>query len=237
MSAGHAGEAVLPGTYVDYEPAPREYELSVAQTILRVHARVAELHADPMDQLEQQLRLTVEALRETQEHQLINSRDFGLLHNADFKQRIYTRAGPPTPDDLDELLCRRRKTQCFLAHPRTIAAFHRACTRRGFMPDGVQYLGSSVAAWRDVPILPCDTIPISPAGTSPIIAMRTGQTSQGVIGLFRDGLPDEREPGLSVRRMGTDEKAVGSYLVSTYYSAAVLVPDALGILEGVEIFR
>ena len=28
-----------------------------------------------------------------------------------------------------------------------------------------------------------------------------------------------------------------SYLVSAYYSAAVLVPDALGVLENVEIGR
>jgi hypothetical protein len=40
-----------------------------------------------------------------------------------------------------------------------------------------------------------------------------------------------------VRFMGIDEKAVMSYLVSTYFSAAVLVPDALGILENVEIGR
>jgi hypothetical protein len=37
--------------------------------------------------------------------------------------------------------------------------------------------------------------------------------------------------------MGINEKAVISYLVSSYYSAAVLVPDALGILESVEIGR
>jgi hypothetical protein len=35
--------------------------------------------------------------------------------------------------------------------------------------------------------------------------------------------------------MGIDDKAIISYLVSTYYSVAVLVPDALGILENVEI--
>jgi hypothetical protein len=67
--------------------------------------------------------------------------------------------------------------------------------------------------------------------------MRTGESEQGVIGLHQTGLPDEYEPGLSVRFMGIDEKAVMSYLVSAYYSVAVLVPDALGILEHVEIGR
>ncbi len=65
--------------------------------------------------------------------------------------------------------------------------------------------------------------------------MRTGEENQGVIGLHQTGLPDEYEPSLSVRFMGINEHAVMSYLVSAYYSAAVLVPDALGILEHVEI--
>jgi hypothetical protein len=37
--------------------------------------------------------------------------------------------------------------------------------------------------------------------------------------------------------MDISEKAIISYLVTAYYSAAVLVPDALGILEEVEIGR
>jgi len=84
-----------------------------------------------MNQVEEQLRLAVEALRERQEYEMINNREFGLLHNADLSQRIPTRSGPPTPDDLDELLTRRRKTQYFLAHPRAIAAFGRECNQRG----------------------------------------------------------------------------------------------------------
>jgi hypothetical protein len=37
--------------------------------------------------------------------------------------------------------------------------------------------------------------------------------------------------------MGISDKAIVSYLVSAYYSVAVLVPDALGALENVEISR
>lgn len=237
LSAGHHGEVTLPGTFVDYEPKPREYELSVAQTVLRVHSRVSDLFNEPMDQVEEQLRLTIEALREAQEHEMLNNLDFGLLHNADYKQRINTRTGPPTPDDLDELLCRRRKTKLFLAHPRTIAAFRRECTKRRIDPPSVAYEGAVFTGWRGVPLLPCDKIPISETNTSSILAMRVGEKNQGVIGLHRTGLPDEREPGLSVRRMSTNDKAVAHYLVTTYYSAAVLIPDALGILENVELGR
>ncbi|MGC7101899.1 family 2B encapsulin nanocompartment shell protein [Amycolatopsis lurida] len=237
LASGHEGESELPSTFVDYEQSPREYQLSVAQTVLRVHSRVADLYNQPMNQTEQQLRLTVEALRERQEHEMINNRSFGLLHNADLKQRIHTRTGPPTPDDLDELLSRRRKTEFFLAHPRTIAAFGRECNKRGIYPEGKQLEGKPVHAWRGVPVLPSNKIPISDGGTSSILAMRTGEESHGVVGLHQTGLPEEYEPGLSVRFTGVSDQAIISYLVSAYFSVAILVPDALGVLENVEITR
>jgi CRP-like cAMP-binding protein len=237
LSAGHTGEPELTGTFVDYETNPREYELSVAQTVLRVHTRVADLYSNPMNQTEQQLRLTIEALREKQEDELINNSDFGLLHNVDPQHRIHARTGPPTPNDMDTLLARRRKTRFFLAHPHTISAFGRECNRRGIYPPSVDIDGRPINAWRGVPIFPCNKIAITEHRTSSILAMRTGLEDEGVIGLHQTGIPDEVEPGLNVRFMGIDDKAIISYLVSTYYSAAVLVPDALGVLENVEIGR
>ncbi|ARF53664.1 family 2B encapsulin nanocompartment shell protein [Streptomyces gilvosporeus] len=236
LASGHSGEPVLPGTFVDYELRPREYELSVAQTVLRVHSRVADLYNEPMDQVEQQLRLTIEALRERQESELVNNPEFGLLHNADYSQRLSTHSGPPTPDDMDELLSMRRGTKAFFAHPRAISAFGRECNKRGLAFDTAEVGGHPVPAWRGVPILPCGKIPVSEQGTSAILAMRLGEGEQGVVGLRQTGIPDEYEPGLNVRFMGINEQAIISYLVSTYYSAAVLVPDALGVLENVEVF-
>jgi len=235
LAAGHQGEPVLPGTFVDYELSPREYELSVAQTVLRVHTRVADLYNEPMNQVEQQLRLTIEALRERQEHEMINNPEFGLLHNADLRQRIQTHSGPPTPDDLDELLSRRRGSKFFLAHPKAIAAFGRECNKRGLYPTPVEVEGHHVPAWRGVPIFPCNKIPVSEQQTSSILVMRTGEEEQGVVGLHQVGIPDEYQPSLSVRFMGITEQAVIQYLVSAYYSCAVLVPDALGVLENVEL--
>jgi hypothetical protein len=235
MSAGHHGEPLLPTTFVDYELKPREYELSVAQTILRVHSRVADLFNDPMNQTQEQLRLTIEALRERQEHEMINNREFGLLHNADLKQRLQARKGAPTPDDLDDLLSRRRKSRFFLAHPRAIAAFSQECNKRGVYPTCVEVQGRQVIAWRGVPILPSDKIPISQDRTTSIICMRTGMEDQGVVGLHNTGIPDEVQPSLSVRRMDTNAQAINEYLVSAYYSVAPLVPDALGVLENIQL--
>ncbi|MEV5353907.1 family 2B encapsulin nanocompartment shell protein [Streptomyces sp. NPDC093516] len=237
LASGHSGEPDIPHTFVDYEARPREYELSVAQTVLRIHTRVADLYNQPMNQTEQQIRLTVEALKERQEHELINNRDFGLLHNCEYDQRIQPHDGVPSPDDLDELLSRRRGTKLLLAHPRAIAAFGRELNKRGLVPETIDMAGNRIPTWRGVPIFPCNKIPVTEARTTSIIAMRTGESDQGVIGLRASGIPDEIEPSLSVRFMGINEQAIIKYLVTAYYSAAVLVPDALGVLENVEIGR
>ncbi|GAA2472676.1 family 2B encapsulin nanocompartment shell protein [Streptomyces longisporus] len=237
VQAGHVGEPTLNGGFVNYDLAPREYELSLTQTVLRVHTRVADLYNNPMNQTEQQLRLTVEEIRERQEWELVNNREFGLLHNVDYGQRVSTFTGPPTPDDMDELLAMRRKTKVFLAHPKAIAAFFRQCNRRGLVPGTASVEGHEIPAWRGVPIFPCNKIPISRDHTSSIIALRTGESDQGVIGLYQTGIPDEFQPGLNVRFMGIDTAAIIRYLVTAYYSLAILVPDAAGILENVQIGR
>ena len=74
-------------------------------------------------------------------------------------------------------------------------------------------------------------------GKSSILLIRSGEAKQGVVGLFQPGLPGEQSPGLSVRFMGINHKAIASYLVSLYCSLAVLTEDSLAVLENVEIGR
>ena len=42
-------------------------------------------------------------------------------------------------------------------------------------------------------------------------------------------------PSLSARLMGLDSLGVASYLLTLYFSCAVLTDDALGVLENVEV--
>nr|WP_269328904.1 family 2B encapsulin nanocompartment shell protein [Kineosporia babensis] len=233
LSSGHSGEEKLAEGFVDYDLEPREYDLNLAQTRLRVHSRVADLYGKPMDQTREQVRLTVDALRERQERELLTHPDIGLLSNVDPSQRITARKGPPTPADFDDLLSRRRSTAFFLAHPRAIAAFRRQCTAAGLYLDQ----SGQHTAWRGVPILPSDKIPISRTGSTSILALRTGDDSGGVVGLLPAELPDQLEPGLSLRFEGIDPSAVITYQLSAYYGVAVLVPDALGVLDSVEVGR
>jgi hypothetical protein len=226
----------LPETYVDYDIEPRQYTLNAVTTVVDVQTRVSDLFSSPHDQIREQLRLTIERVKERQEHELINNAEYGLLHQPAPAQRISTRTGAPTPDDLDELIAKVwKQPSFFLAHPRAVAAIGRECTRRGVPPATVNLFGAQFLTWRGLPIIPCDKLEVSDAGTSNILLLRTGAEKQGVVGLFQPGVPGEVTPSLSVRFMGIDRRAIASYLVSLYCSAAVHTDDALGLLENVQV--
>ncbi|WP_348944788.1 family 2A encapsulin nanocompartment shell protein [Chitinibacter sp. FCG-7] len=228
-------ERVLPNTFVDYIENPREYLLSAVNTVLDVHTRVSDLYSKPYNQISEQLRLTIETVKERQESELINNKEYGLLHSIAPSQRIKTRTGAPTPDDLDELISKVWKEPgFFLLHPLAIAAFGRECTRRGVPPPTVSLFGSQFLTWRGIPLFPSDKLPIE-NGKSKILLIRTGESRQGVVGLYQPDLPGQQSPGLSVRFMGINHKAIASYLVSLYCSLAVLTDDAIAVLEDVEI--
>ena len=149
LVSGFAENIEIPETFVDYSGQPREYPLSTVQTIVRVHTRVSDLYNGPHDQLAQQVRLTIEGIKERQEWELVNSQKFGLLHSVDPSMRISARYGTPTPDDLDELLALVwKKPAFFLAHPKAIAAFGRECTWRGVPPPTMNLGGLPVITWR-----------------------------------------------------------------------------------------
>jgi CRP-like cAMP-binding protein len=243
LVSGFAENVEIPETYVDYSSEPREYSLSSIQTVVRVHTRVSDLYNGPYDQLHEQMRLTIEGIRERQEWDLINSKRFGLVNSAAPNMRISTRYGAPTPDDLDELLSIVwKKPAFFLAHPKAIAAFLRECTWRGVPPVTSELFGVPIITWRGVPIIPCDKLEVKSryqsnrwTGTTSILLFRVGEQDQGVVGLHQSGIPGEINPSLSARLMGLDSLGVASYLLTLYFSCAVLTDDALGVLENVEV--
>lgn len=229
-------EKVLPGSYINYEENPREYLLSAVNSVVDIHTRVSDLYSVPHNQIKEQLRLAIESVKERQESELINNKEYGLLSHVVKSQKIKTRTGAPTPDDLDELIARVWKEPAFfLAHPLAIAAFGRECTRRGVPPPTVSLFGSQFITWRGLPLIPSDKLAVGPSGKTNIILLRTGEARQGVVGLYQPSLPGEQSMGLSVRFMGINHKAIASYLISLYCSLAVLTDDALAVLEGVEV--
>ena len=88
-------ERELPQTYVDYIENPREYNLSAVNTVLDVHTRVSDLYSKPYNQISEQLRLIIETIKERQESELINNKEYGLLNSVVASQRIKTRRSQP----------------------------------------------------------------------------------------------------------------------------------------------
>jgi hypothetical protein len=236
VTCGQVEESALPETYIQYHETPREYTVSAINAILNVHTRVSDLYSKPFDQTAEQLRLIIEHVKERQESELLNNPEYGFLNSVSDAQKISTRTGPPTPDDLDELLTKVwKEPSIFLAHPRTIAAFGRECTRRGVPPPTASLFGNPFLTWRGVPLIPTDKIRIKKDNTSKILLLRIGERKQGAIGLFQSGIPGEVSPGLSVRLKGINNQGLASYLISLYCSTAVLTDDAIGLLEGVNV--
>lgn len=243
MAAAYEGETAIPESFIDYETSPLEYELSLIQTIVKIHTRVGDIYNEPINQVREQLRLTIEGMKEQQEKEILNNPKFGLVNVASPLMRVQPRYGVPTPDDFDAMLALVwKKPAFFLAHPRAIAAFGRECTRRGVPPATVNMFGSPFITWRGVPIIPSNKLEVHSRTSNPegpgktnILLMRVGEKEQGVVGLHQKGIPGEQMPSLSVRYMGLDAHAMSSYLMTLYFSCAVLTEDALAILENVEV--
>src|SRR5262249_605477 len=160
--------------------------------------------------------------------EMLLNKSYGLLNNVDPDMRIKTRKGPPTPDDLDELIATVWKEPAFfVAHPRAIAAFGRECTRRAVPPPTVTLFGAPFLTGRGLACVQRDKMPVKDQKRE-IVLMGIGERKRGVVGLLQPGLPGEDSPSLTVRMMGINQRGAAQYLLSVYCSVAVLTHDALG---------
>ncbi len=231
ISAEHSTGTELPSSFVDYNDKSPEYPLSVLQSNLRMHTQVLDVYNTPHNQLGEQVRLTIEAMREEEEYRFINSSLFGLLSNCAADMRV--EASAVTPDSMDDLIgVIWKKPAFFLMSPATMAKFGRECTKRGVCIGTVEIFGAPFWTWRGIPIVPSDKVLTNAQGETSVLLMRVGEDNQGVVGLHKLGLPgQEVVPGLSVRLLSTDSAGVSHFVVTRYISLAVLVPDALGVMS------
>jgi len=81
VECGADDEHILPA-HLSITKKNREYTLNSISTTVDIHTRVSDLYSNPYDQIREQLRLTVEKVKERQEGELINNADYGLLHQA-----------------------------------------------------------------------------------------------------------------------------------------------------------
>ena len=120
-------------TFVDYEENPREYALSVVQTGAAPCTPASPTStAARSTRSREQLRLTIEKRQGApgeRAHQQPGLRPARTTSRR--RMRIRTRKGPPTPDDLDELLAQRLEGAGLLPRP---PARHRGVRPRVHAP-------------------------------------------------------------------------------------------------------
>jgi hypothetical protein len=230
--SGHKEGNAIPDSFAGYDDEPQEYALSVIETALRIHARVMDVYNDPYDQLQEQVSVVIEEMKESQEYEVINNADFGLLNSVNKDMFVSTETGPPTPNDLDNLLSVVwNRPAFFVANPKTIARFGHECTKRGVCIGAVEMLGSPFQTWRGIPIITSDKVLIDAKGNTSMLLLRVGVENQGVVGLHHAGVRNEVVPSISMRLSGIDNKSIATYILSLYHSIAVHTEDALGLLK------
>jgi hypothetical protein len=230
--SGHKEGNAIPDSFAGYDDEPQEYPLSVIEAALKIHSRVMDVYNDPYDQLQEQVGVLIEEMKESQEYEVINNPDFGLLSSVNKDMVISTETGPPTPNDLDNLISMVwNRPAFFVANPRTIARFGHECTKRGVCIGAVEMLGSPFQTWRGIPIIPSDKVLIDAKGNTSMLLLRVGVENQGVVGLHHAGVRNEVIPSVSMRLSGIDNKSIATYVLSLYHSVAVHTEHALGTLN------
>lgn len=232
VAGGHSEGNEIPDSFAGYDDKPQEYALSVIEASLKIHQRVMDVYNDPYDQLQEQVSTLIQVMKEQQEYHVINNPEFGLLSSVDKGMVIKSETGPPTPNDLDNLISMVwNRPAFFLAHPKTIARFGHECTSRGVCIGAVEMLGSPFHTWRGIPIVPSDKVVIDGKGNTTMMLLRVGAENQGVVGLHHAGVKNEVMPSISMRMSGIDNKSVATYILSLYHSLAVHTEEALGVLK------
>jgi hypothetical protein len=231
VAGGHDEGDTIPDSFAGLEDNPLEYTLSPIEAGLKIHSRVMDLYTEPYDQLQLQTMVLIEAMKEQQENEVINHPEFGLLAAVAKEMTITTESGPPTPNDLDNLISLVwNRPAFFLAHPKTIARFGHECTKRGVCIGAVEMLGSPFHTWRGIPIVPSNKLGIDAEGNSHMILLRTGVENMGVVGLQHASVKNEVLPGISMRLTGINSKNIATYMLTLYHSVAVHMEEALGVI-------
>lgn len=237
VMADHGIRDLVRGDNNEYDQNPPEYNLIPIQTVVQLPARIVDLQNSPYNQTNEQIRLGVENLKELQELHMLTSPEIGLLTVC--KNRLSI-DGPPTPNDLDNLISIIWKDPTlFLMHPKTLAKFGHECTSRGVCIGSTKIFGSIFTTWRGIPMIPCDKMPLVTVSENSlktsILLMRIGKKNNGVIGLTQNVANNEFGSNITKHYKGITNDAMIEYLLTLYYSVSVLSDDALGCLDNVII--
>lgn len=217
------------------------------------------------NQLGDQLKVAIENIEERVELEIINNKQFGLLAAADPDLVIQSGDENILDELDQMLSLVWKNPSFFVAHPKIILKLSKAATALSLSLQIVNFQGHNCISWRGVPILPSSKMPVSEGGSRPlvqesdrggqeggsagqgskaeysdVILLRTGLDNQGVVGLhkldvYSDIVVSNGIKSLAIKEMGINQHSIENYLLTKYFSVAILVPDALAVLKNVRL--
>lgn len=213
---------------IQYQQKPTEIELVNIETLIKVPSKIHDVMNYPHNQLVNQLRLTVENIRETQENYFINNPDTGLISQCAKKSRIIRYNDVVSPNVLDDLLALVwNKPSFYLMHPRILADFCKSCNSLGLNTGSSEYLGYQFVTWRGLPIITSDKIPLSAGTLTNIFLIRTGFDDSGVVQLHNITPTKSGYPGIFIETSATDQFGTVNTRVSLYTNIAILSDESI----------
>lgn len=211
---------------IELNHQPTEIEIVPIETQIKIPSRIYDVMNYPHNQMNQQVRLTLDNIYEQQERYFINNPDTGLIAYCTANGRTKQYATSVTPDILDELLAQVWiKPTFYLMHPNSLSQFCRACNAQSLNTGTVELFGYSFVTWRGLPIITSDKIPHDK--NTQIFLIRTGTKDSGVVQLYNMTPTKSGHPGVFIETSQTDKLGTVSTRITLYTNIVVLSKEAI----------
>jgi hypothetical protein len=211
---------------VEFHHQPAEIEIIPIETSVKIPSKVHDVMNYPHNQMQHQIRLTIENLYEQQERYFITNQQTGLITYCIKNGRTREYDTRVTPDILDDLLrLVWNKPTFFLMHPITFSDFCKACNVKGLNTGSIELFGYQFVTWRGLPIILSDKIPYEK--NTHVFLIRTGAKDAGVIQLYNITPTKSGHPGVFIETSMTDNLGSINTRISLYTNIAVLSNEAI----------
>lgn len=211
---------------IEYHHQPTEIEIIPIETLIKVPSKIYDIMNYPHNQMNHQIRLTIENILEQQEKYFINNPQTGLITYCNKNGRLLEYSTRVTPDILDDLLALVwNKPSFYLMHPSTLSEFGKACNNKSLNTGNTELFGYQFVTWRGLPIIVSDKIPCDK--TTYVFLIRTGLKDSGVIQLYNLTPTKSGYPGIFIETSMTDNLGSVNTRVTSYANVAVLSNEAI----------
>ena len=211
---------------IELNHQPTEIDIVPIETLIKIPSRVHDVMNYPHNQMEHQIRLTVDNIYEHQESYFINNPDTGLITYCTANDRTKQYGTTITPNILDELLSRVwMKPTFYLMHPNALSQFCITCNSLSLNTGSVELFGYTFVTWRGLPIITSDKIPHDKV--THIFLIRTGVADYGVVQLYNMTPTKSGHPSIFIETSPTDNMGSINTRVTLYTNIAVLSKESI----------